>query len=354
MGNTNSIPAVSQVKSLTQVCVGDAKGAKETKEAFSKQCIGVSQVRSLVESASGNNDAARRTQEEFVHGLEDMADGTPVVGHVKGVLHYAMGDNTKGDTCMKGATRTAVVIGAGVATGGAGFGVVAACAAGVAAGVTMDGVTTGIDSAVHKEYRPSGIIAAGHNAADSGSSGDIFDLMVTPGFDALTGVGGAKGLQKYQDAKVIKNMNGLVEPLPDGSVVTRIEGANGNVAHGTNSRGRQAMLRAGGYSIKKAKNTSKNMPMALRERNSNAPYPRSGGACAEHHAANKIIRVNDTPHRTYTVEKRNGKISSKPRCDNCAGYGGDMGKVVTDAKFPKLKAVVGGALLGLVDEEKSV
>ena len=48
MGNTDSIPVVSQVKSLVQVIDGDAEGARRTQENFSKIAPVVSQVRSLV------------------------------------------------------------------------------------------------------------------------------------------------------------------------------------------------------------------------------------------------------------------------------------------------------------------
>jgi hypothetical protein len=44
MGNINSIPVVSQVKSLVQFASGDAEGAKKTQEEFARKGIIVSQV----------------------------------------------------------------------------------------------------------------------------------------------------------------------------------------------------------------------------------------------------------------------------------------------------------------------
>ncbi len=35
-----------------------------------------------------------------------MADGVPVVGHVKGVIHYAVGDTEGGHQAMRSSTRT--------------------------------------------------------------------------------------------------------------------------------------------------------------------------------------------------------------------------------------------------------
>lgn len=39
------------------------------------------------------------------------------VGHVKGIVHYAMGDTEKGHKAMEASTRTTAVLGAGVLTG---------------------------------------------------------------------------------------------------------------------------------------------------------------------------------------------------------------------------------------------
>ena len=48
--------------------------------------------------------------------MEGLADGIPVVGHVKGIVHYATGDQTKGDNCMKAASKSTLVLAVGVAT----------------------------------------------------------------------------------------------------------------------------------------------------------------------------------------------------------------------------------------------
>ena len=105
MGNADSIPVVSQAKSLVQVIGGDADGALRTQENFSRQCPVVSQTRSLVEVSAGDPEAARKTQEEFGRGMSDFADRIPVVGHVKGGIHYACGDRDGGDKAMMRATR---------------------------------------------------------------------------------------------------------------------------------------------------------------------------------------------------------------------------------------------------------
>jgi hypothetical protein len=44
MGQINSIPVVSQIKSLVQVISGDEVGARKTQEEFARKGIIVSQV----------------------------------------------------------------------------------------------------------------------------------------------------------------------------------------------------------------------------------------------------------------------------------------------------------------------
>ena len=108
MGNVDSVPVVSQTKSLVQAISGDADGARRTQENFSRQCPVVSQTRSLVEVSMGDADAATETQKQFVQGANDFADKLPVVGHVKGGIHYACGDREGGDKAMMHATRSLV------------------------------------------------------------------------------------------------------------------------------------------------------------------------------------------------------------------------------------------------------
>ncbi|KAJ3286512.1 hypothetical protein HDU79_006429 [Rhizoclosmatium sp. JEL0117] len=101
-----------------------------------------------------------------------------------------MGDTAKGDAAMKAASRSTVVLAATVATGGAGA--IACGAAAVGSGVAMDGITTGIDSAVHKEYRPAGIIEASTRAHQTGDANDIFSAVAIPVGDFASGAMYAK------------------------------------------------------------------------------------------------------------------------------------------------------------------
>ena len=145
----DAIPILSQLKSLVQVIGGDEEGARKTQQNFSRQMPVVSQMRSLVEVSMGDAEAALETQRQFGQGMNDLADAIPGVGHVKGGIHYAVGDTEGGDRAMKSSSHTLGVMGGGVA----GFvvgGPVGAIAGGVAGGAAMDTVTTVVDSNVQE------------------------------------------------------------------------------------------------------------------------------------------------------------------------------------------------------------
>lgn len=86
-GGVNSIPVVSQIKSFVEFCAGDEEEARRTQVEFSRVCPGASQVTSLVYACQGNNKEASKIQQECGNAMEGLADGIPVVGHVKGVVH---------------------------------------------------------------------------------------------------------------------------------------------------------------------------------------------------------------------------------------------------------------------------
>merc|ERR1719410_691719 len=183
------IPVVSQVKSAVQAISGDLDGARKTQERFSMQCPVVSQVRSTVEAVSGDTEAAQRTQMEQLNMLNGVANAVPVVGHVKGAVHYACGDHEGGDAAMKASSRTTAVVGGGIG----GFcigGPVGAVAGGVAGGAAADGATTGIESGIKGKYCPNGTVASvtdACNANGANKSGHIFDAVVGPVADGFTG-----------------------------------------------------------------------------------------------------------------------------------------------------------------------
>lgn len=114
MGNTDSLPVFSQTKSLVQAVSGDIDGAKETQKTFLETCIIASQLTSLVQCLNGDNEAARNTQIKFLKSVELFVDSVPMAGHIKGGIHYAIGQKEKGHSAMKSARGTVVSITAGV------------------------------------------------------------------------------------------------------------------------------------------------------------------------------------------------------------------------------------------------
>ncbi|XP_033107187.1 uncharacterized protein LOC117109062 [Anneissia japonica] len=188
MGSTDSIPIVSQVKSLVQVISGDAEGAKRTQENFLHTAPVLSQITSVIQAIEGDTDGAKKTQQEFVESLGHFADGIPVVGHIKGVIEYATGHKAAGDASMKAASRTIGVL----AGGAAGFfvgGPAGAFLGGVAAGAAMDGIITGVDSAVHHQYSPYGEVSIVTNMVNGHyDPGEEFDFAAGIGFDGLAGL----------------------------------------------------------------------------------------------------------------------------------------------------------------------
>jgi len=145
-------------KSITVKAVGTIGGAVATVGTGIAVGATFGQIKAVnkacVDCAEFTGDVAVDTAKNAGEAVVDIADGIPVVGHVKGGIHYAVGDREGGDKAMKAASRTVGVIGGGIL--GMAGGPAGAIAGGVAGGAVMDGVITGTDSLVHGEFRPSG------------------------------------------------------------------------------------------------------------------------------------------------------------------------------------------------------
>lgn len=72
MGNINTVPVISQIKSAVEACGGDLEAASRTQEEFSRKCIVVSQIRSAVEAGLGNFEAALETQIVFASEIDKL------------------------------------------------------------------------------------------------------------------------------------------------------------------------------------------------------------------------------------------------------------------------------------------
>ncbi|XP_076285160.1 uncharacterized protein LOC143211397 isoform X2 [Lasioglossum baleicum] len=179
------IPVVSQLKATVQLVTGDADGGFRTQENFLRECPGVSQLTSIVQLATGHTEAAIETQKCCIGTINNVVNCVPVIGHVKGVLHHAVGDHKGGNQALNAATRSTVVATSGVAariiSGGIG-----AIPAAIAAGAIYDVAA----SSISREAQ--GIVAAFINAVDNPSAGGIFDLVAIPVGDGLAGYSGGK------------------------------------------------------------------------------------------------------------------------------------------------------------------
>ena len=364
----DAIPLLSQTKSLFQAVCFDFEGARRTQENFSRQCPVVSQIRSACEWAQGDSNAARDTQKQCLGFLSDVVDGIPAVGHVKGGVHYAFGDKDGGDKAMKSASRTTGVMGGGVVGFFAG-GPIGAAAGGVAGGLAMDGITTGIDSAVHKEYRPSGMVAqVTEIAKDPKDPGVWFDTMAIPVFDAMTGVSAGKGAARIANKIKAKR---LPYNKNKAAITKKVGKANYKHIKSTADMARKQMRKGAARGVKKpayvvshtkdlktgktytGKNlkarkgmSGKNHMTGLKGRtksnlqkkvsNAGKILKRDPRSCAEHQAVNQLY--NDRPLvkpdeiRTCTVtgDAKTGKVRALKRCDNCMQFGDAMGSVPTD------------------------
>ena len=88
MGNVDSVPVISQLKSLGQVIVGDVDDARETQENFADNCPIVSQAKSLVQVCAGDAEGARQTQLKFVKDVEKF--GAVAAGVTTAVVGVAI------------------------------------------------------------------------------------------------------------------------------------------------------------------------------------------------------------------------------------------------------------------------
>ncbi|KAF6206721.1 hypothetical protein GE061_017957 [Apolygus lucorum] len=70
----DSIPGLSQVKSLYQFVAGNSDGAWRTQENFLNTGVVASQIKSAVQAAQGDLGAARETQDKFAKNVKELAE----------------------------------------------------------------------------------------------------------------------------------------------------------------------------------------------------------------------------------------------------------------------------------------
>ncbi|VDH89956.1 Hypothetical predicted protein [Mytilus galloprovincialis] len=377
------IPLVSQVKSFVQWVCGDSDGAKQTQINFTKQCILVSQLRSLGELIFISKEAAIDTQCEFrdttVYGV---LDSIPIVGHLKGLVHYALKDRERGDRAMKAASRTAATL-FGATVGFALGGPPGAVAGGVSGGILADGITTGLVSSYCWEYKPSGFIKEVTDVYnDPKNGGKWFDAVFTILGDGLTGYFMGKGAIKAKIAVELRKFECLQKVLidevgPEATVqsieaATRLDkthtifkvpenkphitsvveykdeffdGHNEQVRkHCRSEKGKAAQTEHGNYDVMSDYSMNNETPthfenkfpkLKVPKKKRNGKKNRKPRTCAEHRAYTKLYKkypdANPKDTRVCTVQyAKNGKIRAIKRCDNCLAFKSGMGVAPTD------------------------
>jgi len=134
--------------------------------------------------------SAGETGKTLLETGNNTANGIPVVGHIKGGIHWMAGDTAGCDAALNSATRATGVVG-GVLGGLIAGGPPGAIAGGIAGGAAMDGIKTGFDSANAGKLVPAGQLAAWKAAVDNKSPqalvGGIVGMITAPVMDGPLG-----------------------------------------------------------------------------------------------------------------------------------------------------------------------
>ncbi|KAK0050484.1 hypothetical protein Bpfe_020012, partial [Biomphalaria pfeifferi] len=368
---------------LAKVC-GDDDAAKERfgkagncwKE-YSETNLIVAPVNMVVHKARGQKDRVEEIQKSLGNAFEVVVNGTPVVGHVKGIVHYAMGDTEKGNICMESATRCTAVLGVGMATGGIGAGLLVGAGAGITTGAAYDLVATGVDNAVNgdKAHLHGAMVLTKRNITLE----ELVDGALGMAGDGLAGAGGnqiGKNIRACRTGQQalyneFKNSQQLLESGVKVRHATKVtmdaaelsKQAQANLSRPTkyatslvedSATGERGVGHSGKYrkqyridhhvggeyasKAKAAKATGYDQPSHLQatyEDVKQVHQHRPQAACAEHSAFDQLKKraPNYSPEnvKTATVyNKSDGGFHTLQRCENCQAYGDAMGKVVTD------------------------
>ncbi|XP_065846093.1 uncharacterized protein [Oscarella lobularis] len=357
MGAGKSIPGVSEVLTTGESVgkligaagcsiAGKEKAAQQLLKAAGNSWVDYIErepiaagINIVVRKRRGDEEGARRVSGKLAQSFEDLADGLPVVGHVKGIVHYSKGDREHGDKCMKDASKSFAVACAMTVTAGAGALVAGSVA--VASSTGMDGVITACDSAAHREFRPHGEIAAIDLAIKTKDPNAIANAVLAPiaefGMAAVSEAIGnrikaarmRKNMKKHQFSVARKSANALRKaPRHKRSVATTVKNTKTGKMHtGFSSKLRNRM------NPRKAKMTSHSKSALQRKvkLNGKTALKRDPKTCAEHPAYNSYYKANeDVNHAVEASVQRDyktGNLTVVERCDNCKQYESAMGAV---------------------------
>ncbi|XP_045124445.1 putative mediator of RNA polymerase II transcription subunit 17 [Portunus trituberculatus] len=363
---------------------GDDKAASELADSAGRSWKEYSETNGLaapinvmIRDRMGDCERAHEIANSYLNAASSCVDGIPVVGHAKGIVHYAMGDKEKGHKSMEASTRNVAVLGAGIATGGLGAGLALGATAGIGAGVAYDATATIVDGAVNgKDSKLHGTIALAR--PDEMTPNEFVGGIIGIAGDGLTGAGGAQmgrnirtrinGQRNLQNAyknsqrlkrtgtdyrtatqvtmeaaEASKKAQGALNKQMNYATCEAVDSATGQkgVGHSGryNSQFRAENFESLSYESRNAARNAHNYgePSHLQNRYEHVRqvHPtRSQAACAEHPAFDNLAQRNPNYNpenvNTATVFKNKNNFNTAQRCENCRAYGSGMGKVVTD------------------------
>ena len=187
MGNVPAVPIIGEIVTVAEsagktvaagacAVVGESgsakkliKGAGKSWENYVEVNAVAANINMAAAAIDGDDKKVKKLKERQCDAWSEIGENTPVVGHVAGVVNYAVGNSEAGDRCMIGATRSAAVAAAAVASGGT---------AAFATAAAYDGVATGLNSAAKGKYAPTGNVAGVDNAIRTKDVNDYFDTIV--------------------------------------------------------------------------------------------------------------------------------------------------------------------------------
>lgn len=198
------IPGIAHLKAATQILYNDKNGADQTFYNVNNDGLFTSQGRSIAQLFKGNVSEAVKIQSKFVSNLEPIVDGTPIIGHVKGVVHHILGDHEQGWNVIKSATSSTGAVIGGVFGGPAGA---------VAGHLLTDAAITGVESAINKDFKPHGIIDY-VSKINKKKPDEHVETVAGLAFDVL----GTK-ISKATKSKITSKLNEHQITVPDVSIV---------------------------------------------------------------------------------------------------------------------------------------
>ena len=278
---------------------------------------------------------------------------------------------------MLAATRTAAVLGAGVA-GGLAAGPAGAIAGGMWGGAAMDETVTVVDSVIHEEIRPHGLLKSiGDLVENPKDAGKWCDTIGGVAMDGASGYAAYSAYESYQKRRpyselendigveearqtvktgdIARKQHGKIQKVRDAGtkvrnapeVTTGVQDLKKNKMHyGNNEQFCEVMAettRGPGVSKAAARRAARypeGSHSALQRRAFGEHQPprainRNPISCAEHRAYESFYKdpganPQNSCVTTVRFDNKGNVVRALKRCNNCKMYDGAMGPVPTD------------------------